>query len=335
MLIDDRFYMNLAINEAWNYQGLTYPNPAVGCCVVKDGRILAIEAHQRAGESHAELRAMLAAYEALEGRKAAVDSSDADAVYDFLQTVPKELFWGVSLYVTLEPCSHVGRTPSCAWTLSRFPLKKVVIAASDPIDAHGGGIDILANSGIDVEFGLCEDEAKALLEPFLIWQERAFVLFKLAQSANGRIGGGYLSCPESLEHVHRLRAVADELLIGGSTVRTDRPRLDCRFIKEDAPDITIYSRRKEFDRSIALFDVPNRQVRITDNLEWLLKRPSFLLVEGGEGMLLALKEHIDWLLLYQTPKLSDNPLSYNVDQKLSYLHRRPIGVDLMIWSRFE
>jgi len=335
MLIDDRFYMNLALNEAWKYQGLTYPNPAVGCCVVKDGRILAIEAHQRAGEPHAELRAMLAAYEALEGRKAAVDSSNADAVYDFLQTVPKELFFGLSLYVTLEPCSHIGRTPSCAWALSRFPLHRVVIATNDPISDHGGGIEILASSGIEVEIGLCEAEAKALLEPFLIWQERAFVLFKLAQSANGRIGGGYLSCPKSLEHVHRLRAVADELLIGGSTVRTDRPRLDCRFIKEDAPDITIYSRHKEFDRSIALFDVPNRQVQITDDLKCLLKRPSFLLVEGGEGMLIALKEHIDWLLLYQTPKLSANPLSYNVDQKLSYLHRRLIGVDLMIWSRFE
>jgi diaminohydroxyphosphoribosylaminopyrimidine deaminase/5-amino-6-(5-phosphoribosylamino)uracil reductase len=219
--------------------------------------------------------------------------------------------------------------------LSRFPLHRVVVATADPIPGHGGGIAILADHGIDVITGVCEREAKALLEPFLIWQERAFVLFKLAQTANGRIGGGYLSCPESLEHVHRLRAVADELLIGGSTIRSDRPRLDCRFSGDRAPDVTIYSRQKDFDRSIPLFDVPDRRVRITDNLEPLLVRPSFLLVEGGEGMMRALQERIDWLLLYQTPKLSSHPLSYNVDQKLTYLHRQPIGVDLMIWSRFE
>jgi diaminohydroxyphosphoribosylaminopyrimidine deaminase/5-amino-6-(5-phosphoribosylamino)uracil reductase len=336
MQIDDRFYMQLALEEAWRYQGLSYPNPAVGCCVVKEGRILAVEAHHKAGESHAELRAMLSAYEVLEGRGGAVDPADADAVYDFLQTVPEELFRGVSLYVTLEPCAHHGRTPSCAWALSRFPLHRVVVAATDPIPGHGGGLEILVDHGIEVEAGVCEAEAKALLEPFVIWQERAFVLFKLAQTANGRIGGGYLSCPESLEHVHRLRSVVDELLIGGSTVRTDRPTLDCRFVSEDrAPDVCIYSRQSGFDRTIPLFGVPDRQVRITEDLEPLFARPSFLLVEGGEGMLRALQDRIDWLLLYQTPKLSVHPLSYNVDQKLKYLHHSPIGADLMIWSRFE
>ncbi|ADV46941.1 bifunctional diaminohydroxyphosphoribosylaminopyrimidine deaminase/5-amino-6-(5-phosphoribosylamino)uracil reductase RibD [Nitratifractor salsuginis] len=336
MKIDDRFYMQLALGEAWRYQGLTYPNPAVGCCVVKEGRILAVEAHHKAGESHAELWAMLAAYEALEGREAAVDSADADAVYDFLQTVPEELFRGVSLYVTLEPCAHHGRTPSCAWALSRFPLHRVVVATADPIPGHGGGLEILADHGIEVATGVCEEEARELLEPFLIWQERAFVLFKLAQTTNGRIGGGYLSSPESLEHVHRLRAVVDELLIGGSTVRTDRPTLDCRFVDQKrAPNVCIYSRQNEFDRSIPLFGVSDRQVRITDDIEPLLDRPSFLLVEGGEGMLKALQDRIDWLLLYQTPKLSAHPLSYNVDQKLKYLHHASIGVDLILWSRFE
>jgi len=185
-----------------------------------------------------------------------------------------------------------------------------------------------------VSEGVCREEAAALLEPFRIWQERAFVLFKLAQTTNGRIGGGYLSSPESLEHVHRLRAVADEMIIGGGTVRADRPTLDCRFSGDPACDVTIYSRQSDFDRAIPLFDVPGRKVEIRDDLSPLFDRPGFLLVEGGEGMLQALQNRIDWFLLYQTPKLSSHPLSYNIDQKLEYLHTEPIGADLMIWSRF-
>ena len=334
MRIDDRFFMELALREAWRYQGLTYPNPAVGCALVKEGRLLAVEAHRKAGESHAEVRALLKAYEALIGREAAVDPADADAVHDFLETIPEELFRGVTAYVTLEPCAHHGRTPSCARLLARFPLHRVVIALADPVAGHGGGADTLALAGIEVEFGCCREEAQALLEPFGIWQQRAFVLFKLAQTANGRIGGGYLSGPDALRHVHRLRAAADEMIIGGGTVRADRPTLDCRFSGDPAPNLTIYSRKEDFDRTIPLFDVPDRSVEIRDDLRALLERPSFLLVEGGEGMLRALQERIDWLLLYQTPKLSPHPLSYNVDQKLEYLHTEPLGRDLLIWSRF-
>ncbi len=334
MRIDDSFFMKLALNEAWKYQALTYPNPAVGAVVVKDGKILAVEAHQRAGESHAEVRAMLVAYEALTGRKVAVNPANSYDVHSFLEAISPDIFRGVTLYVTLEPCSHKGATPSCAWLLSRFPLKRVVIALSDPIKAHSGGIEILSKCGIELELGVCQEEAKRLIEPFMIWQERAFVLFKLAQTANGRIGGGYLSSKASLIHVHKLRERANELIIGGSTVRKDRPRLDCRFIGTDAPNITIYSKSSNFDKTIPLFGVENRKVSIRNNLEPLLKRPSFLLVEGGEGMLRALEKDIDWLLLYQTPKLSSNSLSYNIDKKLEYLHQEALDVDLIIWSRF-
>ena len=335
MRIDDRFYMELALKEAWRYQGLTYPNPAVGCAVVKEGRILAVEAHRRAGESHAELRALLAAYEALGGRKVALDPADAWGVHDFLSELPPETFRGCTLYVTLEPCAHIGQTPSCARILSRFLWHRVQIAHPDPVPGHGGGAEMLVTHGIEVETGLCEREAAALLEPFGIWRERAFVLFKLAQTSNGRIGGGYLSSPESLEHVHRLRAAADRLVIGGGTVRADRPRLDCRFSGDRAPDVTIYSRQKEFDREIPLFGIPERRVEISDDLEPLLDRPGFLLVEGGEGMLRALGDRIDWMLFYQTPKLSTHPLSYSLEVSLEFLHQRLMGPDLMIWSRFR
>jgi len=177
-----------------------------------------------------------------------------------------------------------------------------------------------------------EEECKALIEPFMIWQKRAFVLFKLAQTSNGCIGGGYLSSKASLRHVHQLREVCTALLIGGNTVREDRPTLDCRFIKTDAPDVIIYSKQDNFDRDIPLFSVKNRNVEIVNQLDFL-DRPSFVLVEGGEGMLNAVKGKIDWILIYQTPKLSTNNLTYNIDMNLSFLHQAQKDVDLMIWSK--
>ena len=324
----DEFYMQLALDKAWEYQGLTYPNPAVGAVVTKNGTILAIEAHQKAGTSHAEVLALLSACQTLSNTPIDFDPLDAKKAHDFLLTLPKDYFSECSIYVTLEPCSHVGRTPSCASLLQALALKRVVIGIRDPIEGHDGGMDRLDN----VNLGVLQEECHALLEPFLIWQKRAFVLFKLAQTTNGRIGGGYLSCQDSLDHVHQLRSVCDTLLIGGNTVREDSPTLDCRFIGTEAPDVKIYAKRDDFDRDIPLFGIPNREVEIINSLDFL-NQPSFVLVEGGEGMLEALKDKIDWMLVYQTPKLSTNNLTYNTSMNLQFLYQAKKGIDLMIWSK--
>ncbi len=326
--MNDSFFMQLAINEAWKYQLLTYPNPAVGAVVVKDGTLLSIEAHQKAGTSHAEVLALLGAYEKITQKSIDFDRFDAYMAHKFLRALPKGFFENCEIYVTLEPCSHEGKTPSCASLLSVLNLKRVIIATKDPIKGHDNGSDILAN----VTIGVKEDRALKLLEPFLIWQERAFVLFKLAQSTNARIGGGYLSSKESLIHTHKLRAVSSKMLIGGNTVRVDRPTLDCRFIDAKAPDIYIYTRSDDLDRDIALFGVESRDVKLGDDLSFLQK-PSFVLVEGGEGMLQAMAKKIDWMLFYQTPKLSCNNLTYNIDMDLEFLHIDKNDIDLMIWSK--
>ena len=99
-----------------------------------------------------------------------------------------------------------------------------------------------------------------------------------------------------------------------------------------APDVTIYSKEDNFDRDIPLFGVDDRKVHVTDNLDFL-DNPSFVLVEGGEGMLEALKEKIDWMLIYQTPKLSTNSLTYNTTMNLAFLHTAKKDVDLIIWSK--
>jgi diaminohydroxyphosphoribosylaminopyrimidine deaminase/5-amino-6-(5-phosphoribosylamino)uracil reductase len=323
----DENYMQLALDKAWEYQGLTYPNPAVGAVVTLEGKILAVEAHQKAGTSHAEVLALLSAYETLSKTSIDFDPKDAQKAHRFLLSLPEDLFSDCSIYVTLEPCSHQGKTPSCASLLHSLALKRVFVGTKDPIVGHDGGLKLLNN----VREGVLETESKALLEPFLIWQSRAFVLFKLAQTSNGRIGGGYLSSQASLTHVHQLREVCDTLLIGGNTVREDRPTLDCRFTGGKAPDVMIYSKKDNFDRSIPLFDIENREVSGGDDLDFLNK-PSFIMIEGGEGMLNALKDKIDWMLLYQTPKLSTNNLTYNTTMNLEFLHQYKKGVDLVIWS---
>ena len=324
----DEFYMQLALDKAWEYQGLTYPNPAVGAVVTLNGKILALEAHQKAGTSHAEVLALLSAYEILSNTHIDFDSKDAQKVHTFLLSLPKDFFSQCSIYVTLEPCSHKGKTPSCASLLQSLNLLKVVIGIKDPIEGHNGGMEKLEHASV----GILEEKCQALLEPFMIWQKRAFVLFKLAQTSNGRIGGGYLSSKASLTHVHKLRDACTVLLIGGNTVREDRPTLDCRFTEGKAPNVKIYSKQDDFDRDIPLFSIENREVNIGDNLDFLSK-PSFVMVEGGEGMLNALGEKIDWMLIYQTPKLSTNNLTYNTTMNLQFLHQAKKDVDLMIWSR--
>ncbi|HSR74925.1 MAG TPA: bifunctional diaminohydroxyphosphoribosylaminopyrimidine deaminase/5-amino-6-(5-phosphoribosylamino)uracil reductase RibD [Sulfurovum sp.] len=328
----DEFYMQLALDKAWEYQGLTYPNPAVGAVITLDGKILSIEAHRKAGTSHAEVLALISAYESLSDRQIDFDPSDAQKAHTFLLTLPKDFFSECTIYVTLEPCSHEGRTPSCASLLQALRLRRVVIGIHDPIEGHNGGMLKLENATI----GILREACQALIEPFEIWQKRAFVLFKLAQTTNGRIGthenNGYLSSKASLIHVHQLREVCDTLLIGGNTVREDRPTLDCRFTEGRAPHVKIYAKEDTFDREIPLFGIQNREVQIVDELSFL-NRPSFVLVEGGEGMLNALKEKIDWMLIYQTPKLSANNLTYNTSMNLHFLHQSKKESDLMIWSK--
>ena len=328
----NKIYMNQALQKAWQYQLRTYPNPAVGCLILYNDTIIALEAHQKAGTSHAEVLALLKAYETISNQEVKFNRLDSDKAHQFLYSLPQGFFANCTLFVTLEPCSHIGQTPSCASLVSHIKPKKVVIATLDPIKGHDGGVSRLKEQGVNVEVGLCQKEALELIEPFLIWQKRAFVLFKIAQTSNGKIGGGYLSCNESLTHVHQLRSVCSQMVMGGNTIRVDRPTLDCRFTRDDAPNITIYSKDDKFNRDIPLFSVPNREVMVTNKLDFFDK-PSFILVEGGGGMMNALKDKIDWLLQYQTPKLSSHNSNYDINLKMEFLFQDKRGIDLLLWSR--
>jgi diaminohydroxyphosphoribosylaminopyrimidine deaminase/5-amino-6-(5-phosphoribosylamino)uracil reductase len=189
--------------------GRTYPNPAVGAVLVKGDHVVGEGFHRRAGGPHAEVEALAAA-----GRAAK----------------------GSVLYVTLEPCTHTGRTGPCVEALARVGLRRVVVAVHDPNPrVRGRGVRSLRASGIRVDVGTCGAEAAALIAGYrsLVLRGRPRVVLKLATSLDGRIAladgsSKWITGPEARRAGHRLRRESDAVLVGAGTVRADDPRLTCR-----------------------------------------------------------------------------------------------------------
>ncbi|BCD59763.1 MULTISPECIES: bifunctional diaminohydroxyphosphoribosylaminopyrimidine deaminase/5-amino-6-(5-phosphoribosylamino)uracil reductase RibD [unclassified Nitratiruptor] len=327
----DIFFMDIALQEAWRYQGLTYPNPAVGAVVAIDNCFISKGAHTKAGAPHAEVEAIKEAYYALTGDEHIHHLQDALELHEYLVANAKDLFHNATIYVTLEPCNHFGKTPPCSLLIKKLGFQRVAIGVQDPNEEAAGGASFLRNCGIQVDIGIQEERAKVLIEPFLQWRSNTFTLFKLAQTLNGVIDGGIISCEESRRFVHALRDKIDLLVIGGNTVRTDRPILDARMVGGKAPDILIYSRNKKFDNNIPLFHVPNRKVFIEETLD-RIKNYRYVMIEGGEGMLEATKDLANWYLFFVAPVLQEGK-RYQVSQKLRFLHQQTCGTDTMIWSK--
>src|SRR5262245_1291852 len=190
--------------------GRTFPNPPVGALFVRGGRILGAGFHTRAGAPHAEVEALRAAG----GRVR-----------------------GATLYITLEPCTHHGRTPPCVEALLALGLRRVVVAMPDPNPrVRGRGIARLRRAGIPVVLGVGAGEARALTAGYRSWiaRRRPLVVLKLAVTLDGRIAaaGGdarWISGPPARTLGHALRDMADAVLVGAGTVRADDPRLTCRL----------------------------------------------------------------------------------------------------------
>ncbi|MBN1931076.1 MAG: bifunctional diaminohydroxyphosphoribosylaminopyrimidine deaminase/5-amino-6-(5-phosphoribosylamino)uracil reductase RibD [Desulfobacterales bacterium] len=207
---EDIRYMKTALNLARKGRGFTSPNPMVGAVVVKDGKIVGKGYHQAAGKAHAEVNAINDAGSATENS---------------------------TLYVTLEPCNHTGRTPPCTEKILEAGIKRVVIAMKDPNpDVEGGGLDYLHRHGISITAGVCETEAKRLNEAFVkyIRTKRPFVIIKCAATLDGQIAtrtgdSKWVSGEDSRRCVHRLRHAADAIMVGIDTVNRDNPSLTTRL----------------------------------------------------------------------------------------------------------
>ncbi|WP_353661985.1 bifunctional diaminohydroxyphosphoribosylaminopyrimidine deaminase/5-amino-6-(5-phosphoribosylamino)uracil reductase RibD [Hydrogenimonas sp. SS33] len=323
------FFLSLALQEAWRYQLLTFPNPAVGAAVT-DGRgaLLSVAAHREAGRAHAEVLAIRDAYIRLSGDGTLAGCDDAFLLHEELLKRAKTLFHDATIYVTLEPCAHVGKTPACADLIAGLGFKRVVIGAEDPNPEAAGGARRLRQAGIEVVTGAESAACEALIEPFVKWQRTGrFVFFKLAQTLNGILDGGTISCETSRRWVHAVRSKIDTLLIGGETVRQDRPLLDARLTGGRAPDVAIFTRRPEsIDRTIPLFSVSGRHVTFTRQLP----EKGLVMVEGGPGTFFALRDEIDWMVLFVAPFVKEG-MGYNAPKKFRLLHLCRSGEDAMLW----
>jgi diaminohydroxyphosphoribosylaminopyrimidine deaminase/5-amino-6-(5-phosphoribosylamino)uracil reductase len=206
----DQTYMNVALHLARAALGQTSPNPVVGAVLVKNNQIVGLGSHLRAGDAHAEIYAL----------RMAGDQAK-----------------GATLYVTLEPCNHHGKTPPCTEAVVQAGVKRVVIAAKDPNPlVSGRGIARLKEAGLEVEVGLGREEAERLNEVFnyYIVHRRPFVTLKTATTLDGKIAtaGGesqWITGQEARRDVHLLRRMNDAILVGINTVLRDNPRLTARL----------------------------------------------------------------------------------------------------------
>jgi diaminohydroxyphosphoribosylaminopyrimidine deaminase/5-amino-6-(5-phosphoribosylamino)uracil reductase len=213
----DRFAMQRALTLAARGLETTNPNPRVGCVIARAGRIVGEGWHERAGENHAEVRALRAA-----GDQAA----------------------GATAYVTLEPCNHQGRTPPCVAALTAARIARVVYAIADPNPlVNGQGAHALRLAGVEVEAGLNAAEARELNAGFIkrMQQGRPWMRLKLAMSLDGRtaLANGesqWITSEAAREDVQRWRARSSAVLTGVGTVLADDPRLNVRLPSEDGQE---------------------------------------------------------------------------------------------------
>jgi len=325
--------MKLALEAAWDYQLLTFPNPAVGAaCISADGAILSHGVHKIAGAPHAEVYALRDAYTILSGDSTIALSDDSQAIHDYLRTHHNGIFKTISMVVTLEPCAHSGKTPSCALLIRDLGVKELFVACKDPNPIASGGGEILSASGIQCTFGIMESEGQKLLEPFIQWQSNPFVFFKWAQRLDGTIDNGTISSEMSRKHVHALRDKCDLIVIGGNTVRIDRPTLDARLVEGKAPDVLIYSYEEEFDRTIPLFNVSNRQVFIESRFD-RIKEYRLVMIEGGAGMFEASRDVCDWYLSYIAPKIGGGTQTLgSIQEDFEVVHAK-ISDNIILWMK--
>ena len=281
----DRHYMRRALELAELGRGCVSPNPMVGAVIAApDGRIIGEGWHRRYGGPHAEVNAV-----------ASVRPAD-------IRLLPQS-----TIYVTLEPCAHYGKTPPCAAMLIEKGLGHVVIGARDPFDkVCGRGIAMLREAGIDVRTGALEDECRALNASFFTAHtlRRPYITLKWAQSADGYMSARdgspvRLSTPLTTVLAHRQRALHDAILVGSETMLHDHPRLDTRLWTGRSPKPLVWDRRGRLSaKDLSCVALPPQVCRDAD-IPSLMARlysegTTSVLVEGGASILRSFLEAGIW-----------------------------------------
>ncbi|MDR0989198.1 MAG: bifunctional diaminohydroxyphosphoribosylaminopyrimidine deaminase/5-amino-6-(5-phosphoribosylamino)uracil reductase RibD [Prevotellaceae bacterium] len=276
--MEDEKYMRRALQLARNGEAHTAPNPMVGAVIVCDDHILGEGYHIRCGQAHAEVNAVRSVQK-------------------------RSLLRHATIYVTLEPCAHYGKTPPCADLLIAEGIPRMVIGCRDPFaKVDGLGIRKLREAGCEVEVGVLEHECRYLIRRFLTFhtRQRPYITLKWAESADGfidrkRTGGTptLLSNPLTSMLVHRLRASHDAILVGTRTALLDNPSLTVRNWYGHAPLRVVIDRHHVLPSTLQLFNDEAPTLCFDgDTLEQLLQQLhrqniQSLLVEGGSTLLQA------------------------------------------------
>jgi diaminohydroxyphosphoribosylaminopyrimidine deaminase/5-amino-6-(5-phosphoribosylamino)uracil reductase len=250
---DENKFMRRCLELAAKAEGLTYPNPMVGAVVVCNGRIIGEGYHLKAGEPHAEVIAI-------------------NSVHD--KTELKDS----TLYVSLEPCSHFGKTPPCADFIISRSIPRIVVGSQDTSDkVSGQGLSRLKNAGCKVVAGVLEDECRRLNRRFFTFHERKrpYITLKWAQSADGyldilssekeRIEPTWITGKPERSLVHRWRAEEESILVGAGTVRADNPKLNVRDWKGRNPLRLILGSSGKIDKGSSLLKDGGETVLFTNN----------------------------------------------------------------------
>ncbi|GAB5410750.1 MAG: bifunctional diaminohydroxyphosphoribosylaminopyrimidine deaminase/5-amino-6-(5-phosphoribosylamino)uracil reductase RibD [Balneolaceae bacterium] len=234
---NDEYWMRKALDLARKGLGFTSPNPMVGCVIIsKKGELIGSGFHKKYGEAHAEVNAV----ESVKNKK---DLKEA------------------TVYVTLEPCAHFGKTPPCSTMLSKLPISRVVVAHQDPNSkVNGAGFSELRNAGISVDVGILKEEAEVLNEFFIHHQNfsRPFITLKIAQTADGFLSAPdgdsqWISGKESRKLVHKWRSIYDAVLVGRTTAITDNPSLTVRHVSGRQPKRIVIDGPYELPKELNLF----------------------------------------------------------------------------------
>lgn len=314
--------MARALQLALRGAGHTRPNPMVGAVLVKDGRIIGEGWHKQYGGPHAEVNAFASATEDPEG---------------------------ATLYVSLEPCSHYGKTPPCADLIIRKKVARVVAALEDPNPlVSGRGFRKLRANGIRVTVGVLAEEARHINDVFLTYvtRKRPFVLYKAAMSLDGKIAchtgeSQWISSEKSREEVQRLRGILSGIMVGAGTVIADNPRLTCRMEEYENPARIIVDGKLRVPLESRIFHEPGRNIMLTTSEASLEKKKALEnlgveLIEADseepgkvdlKSAMLALGiKGIDGILLEGGPTLAASALEAGIiDAVRFYIAQKIIG----------
>tara|TARA_Y100001970_G_scaffold219511_1_gene269354 strand:- start:732 stop:1745 length:1014 start_codon:yes stop_codon:yes gene_type:complete len=306
----DKFFMNIALDEARKASDMVYPNPRVGCVIVQNGEIVSRGYHKQYGGPHAEV----------------------DAINNCKVELNK-----ATMYVTLEPCNHEGKTPPCTELIDSQKFERIVIACKDPNPIINNGLQALMKKGLTIDFNVCEDEAKFINKRFFTYHEkkRPYVILKYASTLDGFISeesghSKWITSKKSRHSVHILRSSCDAILVGRKTVEADNPSLTSHNVGSD-PRIVILDPSKKINKEYQ--SLKKNTIHFTseltgktreDNIQIILTKLHSLniqsvLVEGGATTLTSFINHktFDEMHVYYAPKLIGKGISiYNTTKEI-------------------